>query len=657
MSDLPLMPWPQKLVIDETQSVSTANLRVRAGPQVSPRVKKALERHLRSNDESTDDLLVTLNGGEATDLENADEGYRLLINEDGVDINAPTDIGMLRGLATLRQLLGASSVPHLLIEDTPRFGWRGLMLDTARHFIGVEALERTLDIMELFKLNVLHLHLSDDQGFRFPSTRYPELMSAQAYSVADLHRVIEAATARGIRVIPELDMPGHVTCWLVGLPELGLKDVAPTIRFGVHKACLDPTRELTYDVVDALIGELAEIFPDSLIHIGGDEVHPAWWSESRAVQTFMHERAIPDIAALQAYFIGRVADIAASHNRNIIGWDEVLHDDVASSVIVQTWRGATARNRALAAGHKVIVSSGYYLDLFYPADVYYRYDPQSPESTLVQLEDDLLKDRRFDHVAEGMKWTHQWRQGKTGTELDLQGVLGAEACLWSELVEDEVLDVRLWTRLPALAERFWSAADCTDLASMYDRLQASADYLAESSVLDLTTRVHRQLLDLGLNEQQIEMTRLVEPVKWYARLLGATALAARLQGREMPQARPYDTTSSLNRAADILPSESLPARRINQQVVASLAGDREATEQMRELNAAWHAQINQPWPEDLVAVVQALTLFTATVLDLADGLIDEREAQVRFATCAQPADEYILALSTSGSAGSAGVDG
>src|SRR5690606_35965932 len=200
-----------------------------------------------------------------------DESHALAVTAEGIRVTG-SEWGVLRGLATLAQLLGgAGPLPPLAIEDAPRFRWRGLMLDVARHFIPLADLLRTLDGMELVKLNVLHLHLCDDQGFRFPSRRYPRLASAEHYAREELHRLVAAAADRGIRVVPELDVPGHATSWLIAHPEWGNRPAQPSRRFGVHRECLDPTNPQVLAAVTTLFGELAEVLPDRCLHMGGDE--------------------------------------------------------------------------------------------------------------------------------------------------------------------------------------------------------------------------------------------------------------------------------------------------------------------------------------------------------------------------------------------------
>jgi hexosaminidase len=574
-----------------------------------------------------------------------DERYRLEIDSGGIVIAAPAEWGALRALTTLAQLWldGLPPAPQV-IEDRPRFPWRGLMLDPARHFLPLDVLLRTVDGMALFKLNVLHLHLSDDQGFRFASRRYPELASAEHYSRAELGRLVAYAADLGIRVVPELDVPGHAAAWLGAHPEWGNRAPAPTRRFGVHRECLDPTRPAVRDAVAALFGELAEVFPDAYVHLGGDEVHPDWWSGDPAIEDFMAGHGLADVADLQAWFTGFVAERLEELGRIPLGWDEVLHRRLPAGVAVQAWRGATARDRALDAGHDCVLSAPYYLDLFYPADVHYGFDPAADAAELLAREDALLADPRFEHVARGMAWTRQWREvGPPRAPASRPGrLLGAEACLWSELVDPAVLDLRLWSRMPALAERFWSPPGEPHDSALRSRLATAQRWLAPWCGIDLARARRAGLSAAGVDQTWLPLVDALEPVKWYGRLLGETALAARLAGREMPQARPYDADTPLNRPVDFLPPESLVTGTLLSAIEGEMAGDASARQRLRELAAGWQALPADP-PEELAAAAAALRELGACLLGLLDGALAPAAARAQFRQAARPRGEYLLA--------------
>lgn len=564
-----------------------------------------------------------------------DETYMLVVNDEDLTLRAVSTWGAIWGLTSLWQLHenGALQASGWRIEDAPRFPWRGLLIDVARHFIPLISLLAVIDGMALVKLNVLHLHLSDDQGFRMACRAFPKLASEQHYSQAELSQLVAYAAQRGIRIVPEIDVPGHVNCWLTAYPEWGLQAVEPSTRFGVHKACLDVTSEAVYAALDNIFSEVSCVFPDQYLHIGGDEVHPAWWQQNSRVQSFIAQHQLQDERGLQAYFNQRLCDVLAASGKLMVGWDEVLHPQMPT-VLVQNWRGATTRDRALVAGQACIVSAGYYLDLFYPADLHYRYDPEANQTELIKLEDSLAADMRLAHVSQGISWTHQWRDamlniddvGQRGANAK---VLGGEACLWAELVDDQTLAMRLWSRLPAVAERLWSPRSVQNIENFYHRL----GNFMETPRLGLAMRLHEQLEGLGLSIEQVEIVKMLEPVKWYARLLGSQALQARLMGREMPQARPYQCDTPLNRVVDYISPESLAAR--------GLADKSEA--ELSDLFKQWQASVKQHWPEDVAPAVRHLAEVAVLMLSYFSGDIEEQSLVDALTEAYQPSGEYMLA--------------
>ena len=673
----PLMPWPWRMALSG-QRVSTAGLRAGAGTE--PGLAEALARvnaMLRPRGGAT--LPISFDVTERRPAAPAlgdDESYRLEIAPGGVTMRAQRTSGARHALTTLAQLAaGSGDLPVGCIEDKPRFPWRGLMLDVARRFMSLAALLEVIDVMAFNKLNVLHLHLSDDQGFRFKSDTYPRLAGEESYSSTQLKELVGRAAARGIRVIPELDMPGHVTSWLAAYPDWGPRrpkelgsergtpapgqaaeradarhPVAVSKRFGPHPAVLNVADEAVYQVIDNLFGELAGIFPDPYVHIGGDEVLPGWWEQSAEIRARMERLGLADAVALQAHFNARVAAIATGHGKQTIGWDEVLKGGAPAGMTVQAWRGATARDRAVAAGHACIDSAGYYLDLFFPADVHHAWDPRAPLDELLAQEDALLDDPRFRHVAAGMKWTRQWREpapgsrtapphtsGSAGTALDR--VLGGEACLWSELVDERVLPVRLWSRMPAIAERLWSVEVPPNDAG--GRLEASLDRLAAAGLVDVKQTSRKLLAQFGVPESQLDVVELLEPVKWYGRLLGAQALKARIEGSVMPEVRPYSTDTRLDRPVDALLPESFAAKRFAE----LLQGD--AGPLHRECSRLLSLCRAGGFPAELQEPAGRLADLLTTVLDVLGSRIDSDAARASAAAAAEPCGEYIVAVAPS----------
>lgn len=649
-----LMPWPRSVVgLEEPSWLATQGFELLNQAPLAAPIQAGLarlEQRLSKPSSETTGLLplnirCTTNASGVPNLGD-DESYRLRISPQGIELVAPTTWGVLHGLTSLAQLWHQGAwLPVCELLDAPRFAWRGLMLDPARRFLPLPHLLRTLDAMSLCKLNVLHLHLSDDQGFRFTSATYPELASAESYSSAELQQLVVHACALGIRVVPELDVPGHCTSWLTAYPEWGSAQTEASTRFGVHKACLDPTNPEVMQALAVLLGELAAVFPDVFQHLGGDEVHPAWWSADEDIQSYMREHQLAEPADLEAQFNSQVAQLVHQQGRRMIAWDEVLHpqfgpEPEAATLVVQNWRGATSRNRALAAGHHCVVSSGYYLDLMYPADLHYQFDPALPERELIALEDAMLEDVRLAHIADGMRWTLQWRDAPSAGQAEASGeLLGGEACLWGELVDLDCLDVRLWSRMPAIAERFWSAADCTDLKNMYVRLQAWQQALAKHGGIDLWAQQRTALSAAGIVESWHVLTDLIEPVKWYARLLGEQALQARLAGTEMPQARPYQTTTALNTWVDHLWPESFVAVDLSSWLHTA------AVEEIMALAQRWSSMASQPQcPTALQPMAERLARLAEIVSGVAQGEL-EATAAVSLATpLAEPLGEVLLAV-------------
>jgi hexosaminidase len=246
----------------------------------------------------------------------------------------------------------------------------------------VEVVERNLDAMAAVKLNVFHWHLSDDQGFRVESKRYPKLQEEGSdgnfYTQAEVRQVVAYARDRGIRIVPEFDMPGHATAWFVGYPELASAPGPYSIerKWGVHRPTMDPTREQTYAFLDAFIGEMAALFPDPYFHIGGDEVEPTQWDSSPSIQAFVRAHRLNNARDLQAYFNQRLERLVKKHGKTVVGWDEVLSPGLPADTIVQSWRGPAALAEAAVQGHRTLLSFGYYLDHLTPAAEHYANDPR-----------------------------------------------------------------------------------------------------------------------------------------------------------------------------------------------------------------------------------------------------------------------------------------
>ena len=426
-------------------------------------------------------LVVIADGpGMAVQGVEEDESYSLEAGERQVVLHAPTVVGVIRGLETLLQLVDADHagwyLPLASVADRPRFPWRGLLIDVARHWEPVAVIERNLDAMAAVKLDVFHWHLSDDQGFRVESRRDPKLQQlgsdGRYYTQDELRAVVAYARDRGIRVVPEFDMPGHAQSWFVGYPQYASAPGPYTVarEFGVHDPVFDPTREETYRFIDGFVAEMAGIFPDAYWHVGGDENNGRQWTANPKIQDFMRRHGLKDNAALQVYFNQRLLAILTRHGKRMVGWDEILHPDLPKTIAIQSWRGVASLAAAARQGYDGILSSGYYLDAMNTAAELYRVDPR-PDSLGLD-------------TAEAAR------------------VLGGEACMWGEVLVPETIDSRIWPRTAAIAERFWSPRTVTDADDMYRRLAVVSAQLEELGVTtdDHTARMlHRVApgLDLG----------------------------------------------------------------------------------------------------------------------------------------------------------------
>ncbi len=491
-------------------------------------------------------------GSEPVQQLGEDESYRLEVTARTASLHAATPLGALHGLQTFLQLVritpGGFAVPALSIDDRPRFPWRGLMLDAGRHFMPVPVVERTLDAMEAVKLNVFHWHLSEDQGFRVESKRYPLLTEKGSdglfYTQQQVREVIAYARDRGIRVVPEFDSPAHTTAWFVGYPELASAPGPYAIerKAGVFDPAMDPTRESTYVFLDVLIREMAELFPDAYFHIGGDECNGKQWDANPAIRQYMKTHGFKDNAALQAYFTRRVQQLAAKHGKIAEGWDEVLQPETPKDVVIQSWRGQESLAEAARRGYRGLLSAGYYIDLNQSAEQHYLVDPIDPKANL--------------------------------TAEQQSRILGGEATMWSEYVSPENVDSRIWPRTAAIAERLWSPADVRDVDSMYARLAATAERLKYLGID--TAAVEQRMLDRIAGDTASDAERAA---------LGALAgIVQPPQGYARGGLRAYTSLTPLNRLVDAVPPESAAARRFSR-LIGTIADGSASPEQRQQARA------------------------------------------------------------------------
>ncbi len=479
------------------------------------------------------------------------EAYTLDVTAAGATLKAATRAGALHGFATFAQLvtLGKDGyeVSAIHIEDHPRFPWRGLMLDSARHFMPLDVVRRNLDAMAAVKMNVFHWHLSEDQGFRVESKRFPKLQQEGSdglyYTQAEIRGVVEYARDRGIRVVPEFDIPGHTTAWMVGYPELGTNPGPYEIgrKWGVYENALDPSREETYAFLDSFFEEMTALFPDAYFHIGGDEVVAKQWNESARVQAFARQHNLKDAHAIQAYFNTRVQKLLQKRGKILIGWDEVLHPDLPKDIVVQSWRGQKSLAEAATKGYRGILSWGYYVDHLSPAKFHYAVDPLSGDADKLTPE-------------------------------QASRILGGEACMWAEYTTAETVDSRIWPRTAAIAERFWSPAATTDAGSMYTRMEAV------SRQLEFTGVQHRANYAAMLD--RMAGGNAAEPLRVLADAVEGLGLGPR------QRAGKYTSLTPMNRLADAARPESESVRAL-EIAAANVAAHKATTAEVAELRRAF----------------------------------------------------------------------
>ena len=443
----------------------------------------------------------------------------------------------MHGLETFFQLVstenGVCRLPAATIEDSPRFRWRGFMLDVSRHFEPIDVIERTIDGMVVAKLNVFHWHLSDDQGFRAESKRFPRFTEAASngefYTQEQMREVVAYARARGIRVVPEFDIPGHTSSWLLAYPEIGAGEdirALPT-TFGIPQAELDPSNEKTYKFIDEFVGEMGEIFPDAYFHIGGDETAGKGWLDNPRIAAFMKKEGFKTPAELQAYLNRRLLPILAKHGKKMMGWDEILNPALPKDIVVQSWRGEASLAEGAQQGYVGILSAPYYLDGQKTAAEMFLADPIPSDTKLTPDQQKLI--------------------------------LGGEICMWGEQIHAETVDSRVWPRSMAIAERFWSAQSDRNVDGMYRRLRAASLELEDVGLTHISgpQKLRRSLWDSAEPLPLEVLVSVIEPVSF----------GERYQGQHT------DALTSLDRLVDAVVPDPPARQEIAREVDALFAAD------------------------------------------------------------------------------------
>ncbi|MBG6131176.1 hexosaminidase [Aquimarina sp. EL_43] len=512
-----LMPWPkeitengQKFIIKEdfTIAVNKDNINPKIGNattkflrRLSGRTGVFIDEGFATIASKSKEPSLVINYTREGKLElNEDESYELSVLNNQISLTAITDIGIIRGLETLLQLNTHTKTEYFFhgvnIKDAPRFPWRGLMIDVARHYEPLEVLKNNLDAMAAVKMNVFHWHLTEDQGFRVEVKSRPKFhqlaSDGQYYTHEQIKELVAYASNLGIRVVPEFDIPGHATSWLVAYPEMASKDTIYKIEryAGIFNPTLDPTKEVTYEIITDVFSEIAPLFPDKYFHIGGDENEGKHWDENDKIQEFKKKNNIKDNHELQAYFNIKIQEILKEQGKIMMGWDEILQPTLPKDVVIHSWRGKEAMLKAAKQGYKTVLSKGYYIDLLKSIRHHYANEPISKDHGL--------------------------------TEEQLKNILGGEATMWGELVTPVSIDSRIWPRTAAIAEKLWSSSAVNDADNMLKRLESVNYRLEELGISHIRNRnvILRNISNNQELKSLINLTKICEPLKAYQRNKG-----------------------------------------------------------------------------------------------------------------------------------------
>ncbi|MEO1255783.1 MAG: beta-N-acetylhexosaminidase, partial [Bacteroidota bacterium] len=389
---------------------------------------------------------------------NLAEGYQLTVSGSGVSIKANTEITLMHGLQSLRQLLylHGQELPFVEIQDNASFQWRGMLLDCSRHFMEKEFVKRYIDLLALYKMNVLHWHLTEDQGWRIEIDKYPKLTEIGAwrdddnggkyggfYTKEDIREIVAYATVRGVEVVPEIELPGHSQAALAAYPQFSCTGGPFEVEteWGVFKEIYCAGNDSTFFFLEDVLREVMELFPSKYIHIGGDEVPKYRWEHCEKCQRRIAIEGLHDEHELQSYFIKRVSNFLKANDKQLIGWDEILEGGLPENAIVQSWRGFEGAKEAVGLGHQAIVSP--------TSHAYFDYG----------LNDiDMERVYDFNPIPEGAK------------EEDKSLILGGECNMWSERAPQEKVDSKVFPRILAMAEVLWSGAEGKDYEGFRERV-------------------------------------------------------------------------------------------------------------------------------------------------------------------------------------------
>lgn len=477
MDTIPIIPQPQSMKIGEGQFALSDNTVIVASGDAAP-VAHFLAELLRPAtglalpivESGEGGIRFVLNAGEAS------EGYTLTVTDAGITIEASSRAGLFYGVQTLRQLLPASiesretvrgvqwAVPAVTINDAPRFGWRGLHLDVARHCYDVAFIKKYIDLMALYKFNTFHWHLTDDQGWRIEIKQYPKLTEIGSrrtetpipnnreqgdgkpyggfYTQDEVREVVAYAAERSITVLPEIEMPGHAVAALTAYPELGCVGAGYTVRtsWGIADDVFCAGKEAVFTFLENVLSEVLELFPGEYIHVGGDECPKVRWEHCPHCQARIKAEGLADEHALQSYFIQRIEKWLNARGRRLIGWDEILEGGLAANATVMSWRGSQGGINAANAGHDVVMSptTHCYLD-------YYQGEDTENEPSAIGEYLPLERVYQFQPIPAAID------------PAKAHHVLGGQGNVWTEYMPTAAqVEYMVFPRAAALAEIVWS---------------------------------------------------------------------------------------------------------------------------------------------------------------------------------------------------------
>lgn len=539
---LNVMPWPQKINLNEGNFTLNKNFKVNITGNPNPRIFARATQFLRRLDGRTglffdQGFIAKTNEVPSAQLQincvssgkigvYEDESYTLDIKPSQITIHATSDLGAIHALETLLQLLQNNSTsyyfPTATISDFPRFTWRGLMIDVARHFQPVDVIKRNLDAMAAMKMNVFHWHLTDDQGWRIEIKKHPKLTQLASdgdyYTQEQIKEIVKYADERGIMVVPEIDVPGHASAILTAYPELGSKVVDLNVgsneksqkftqfqsyaierNAGIFSPTLDPSNPKTYQLLAEIFDEVCPLFSGNYFHIGGDENEGKDWDSNPKIQEFKKKNGLGTNHELQTYFTMQLIPMLKKYKKELMGWEEIMTKNMSKEAIIHSWKGVnegvpTGQSlvNAVKNGYKTVLSNGFYIDLMLGVESHYWNDPMPKNNAL--------------------------------TAEEKARILGGEATMWSELVTPVTIDSRIWPRTAAIAERLWSNENLTDLSSLRKRLKSVSFRLEELGITHIRNK-EVLLRNISNNQNTIvleDFSNICEPLKIYSRNSGGT---------------------------------------------------------------------------------------------------------------------------------------